>query len=96
MRKLLIRPLAVNDLEDIWLFSQRKWSAAQADRYLMSIHEELKGLASEPESGRSADPIRAGYRMHRVARHVVFYTFTDTTVSVRRVLHARMDFLRHL
>ena len=43
-----------------------------------------------------AEAIRAGYYSIQVGRHLVFYTFTDTIVSVRRVLHDQMDVGRHL
>ena len=96
MRDILIRPLAVADLERIWLYTLEEWSAEQADRYLRSISDALGRLAGDPKAGRSAETIRAGYWSLHVGRHLVFYTFTDEAVSVRRVLHDQMDFRRHL
>ena len=32
-----LSPLAEQDLEDIWLYTLREWSADQADRYYHSI-----------------------------------------------------------
>jgi toxin ParE1/3/4 len=91
-----IRPLAVADLEGIWLYTLEKWSAEQADRYLGNLDDALARLAEEPRAGRPAESIRAGYWTLHVGRHLIFYTFTDETVSVRRVLHDQMDLLRNL
>jgi len=96
MRDLLIRPRADADLEGIWAYTFAEWGEAQADRYLRDIAEALHGLREQPESGRSADSIRAGYRYLRIGRHLAFYTYTEQAVSVRRVLHDQMDFGRHL
>jgi toxin ParE1/3/4 len=96
MRELFIRPLAVADLEGIWLYTLREWSAEQADSYLRKIDAALGRLAEDPEVGRSVKTILAGYWSLHVGRHVVFYTFTDEAVSVRRVLHDQMDMKRHL
>lgn len=96
MRELLIRPLAVSDLEGIWLYTFEKWGAEQADRYLRKIQEALNQLLKDPKAGRSAETIRAGYWSRGVGRHLVFYTFTEDALSVRRVLHDQMDFGRHV
>lgn len=96
MRELRIRPRAVADLEEIWLYTLERWGAAQADRYLRNINDALGQLRTNPESGRPAETIRAGYRSLHVGRHLVFYAFDDEVISVRRVLHDQMDFWRHV
>ena len=37
-----LSPLAEQDLEDIWLYTLREWSADQADRYYHSIISAMK------------------------------------------------------
>ncbi|MBL4770678.1 MAG: type II toxin-antitoxin system RelE/ParE family toxin [Planctomycetes bacterium] len=96
MREVLKRPRAYADLEDIWLYTHEQWGEKQADRYMRRLDEALKELAGSPERGKSAETIRAGYYSIHIGRHLVFYTFTDTIVSVRRVLHDQMDVGRHL
>ena len=39
---------------------------------------------------------RKGYWSKRLEHHIVFYTFTDAEVRIRRVLHEVMDVGRHL
>ena len=96
MREVLKRPRAYSDLEEIWLFTFEQWGEEQANRYVRRLNEEIINLAEEPERGRSLQTIRAGYFSVHVGRHLVLYTFTETTVSVRRVLHDQMDTGRHL
>lgn len=96
MREVVKRPLAYADLEGIWLYTYEQWGAEQADRYIRQLGEHITALASTPERGKSAETIRARYYSIHVGRHLVFYTFTDTVVSVRRLLHDQMDVGRHL
>ena len=91
MREVVIRPRAIEDLEDIWQYTHERWGAGQADRYLFTIDAALTNLAQDPTTGRSMDSVRAGYWSLHVGRHLVFYTFDDDVLSVRRVLHDRMD-----
>ncbi|MAW61965.1 MAG: hypothetical protein CMJ94_14200 [Planctomycetes bacterium] len=60
------------------------------------MQQALDRLAENPESGRSAESIRGSYWTLRVGRHLVFCTYAEDVVSMRRVLHDQMDFLRHL
>lgn len=80
----------------IWCYSFETWGEAQADRYLGALEEGMTKLAAEPESGKSRDSLRAGYWSVRIERHVVFYTFSEHEVRLRRVLHDSMDVDRHL
>ncbi|NBQ87811.1 MAG: type II toxin-antitoxin system RelE/ParE family toxin [Betaproteobacteria bacterium] len=40
--------------------------------------------------------IRPGYRRWCVERHMIYFRMTDFGIAVVRVLHDRMDALRHL
>ena len=53
-------------------------------------------LVDKPEAGKQRDELRQGYWSMRIEHHVVFYTFTDSEVRIRRVLHEVMDVKRHL
>lgn len=96
MRRVVIRPRAVEDLEDIWIYTNENWGPDQADRYLLTLDMALTHLAADPTMGRSMNELRSGYWSLHVGRHLVFYTFDDESLSVRRVLHERMDLPQHL
>lgn len=96
MSRYLLRERAEADLADIWRYTARRWSVAQADKYYRDLVEALKNLAAQPALGRSCDEIRARYRRHNVGSHVIFYLGGADEIDVVRILHARRDFRRHL
>jgi toxin ParE1/3/4 len=44
----------------------------------------------------SCEAIRKGYRRSSIGRHMIYFRITDYGIAVIRVLHARMDVLRHV
>lgn len=84
------------DLIGIWLYTFETWTETRADRYLAGIERGIRELVSSPELGMQRDALRPGYWSRRVEHHIVFYTFTDDEVRIRRVLHEVMDVGRHL
>jgi len=87
---------AETDLVEIWVYTFETWGEPQADRYLALLEQGILQLASAPELGSSRASLRPGYWSKRVQHHVVFYTFTDNELRIRRVLHEAMDLERHL
>ena len=56
------------------------------------IIDEIEYIASKPNSGRSMEHIKEGYRASKVKSHLVFYKLSvDKTVEIVRILHQRMD-----
>lgn len=96
MRKVVIRPRAIADLELIWLYTFETWNEVQATRYLRQVNESIQLLASTPERGKSRESVLPGYRSIHVGRHIVFYTHSDQSNGVERILHDQMDPTRHL
>lgn len=94
-RSCRLSPRAEADLEEIWLYTFRHWSAAQADSYLDGIVATFDDLAAGRKAGRPAD-VRAGYLKCPAGAHVVFYRQTEAGIDVIRVLHQSMDAARHL
>ena len=95
-RELVQDRAAEADLVGIWVYSFETWGEAQADRYLDSLELGIGKLAKEPTTGAERNTLRKGYWCKRLEHHVVFYTFTDREVRIRRVLHEAMDVDRHL
>lgn len=87
-----ITPRAVTDLEEIWLYTSKKWSLEQADRYYKLIIEEFDFLSKNPHTGKPADLIRKGYRSSVVKSHMVFYRqIEESQIEIVRVLRQNMD-----
>jgi toxin ParE1/3/4 len=90
MPKVLKRPLAENDLEEIW------WYIAQddpdaADSFLDKIEACCQALAQFPQMGRSRDELHAGLRSIPVGRYLIFYLVIPDGIEVVRVLHGMLD-----
>ena len=90
-----LTPRAEIDLEDIWLYTLRTWSLAQADRYVETLFAAFEDLAAGRKTGRPVD-FGKGYLKIPVEAHVVFFRMTNDGLVVVRVLHRRMDVERHL
>lgn len=83
---------AVEDLENIWLYTLQNWSVAQADRYYSLIIDEIKYLVTDPYSGKDMDFVKTGYMSVKVKSHLIFYKVADNNIiEVIRILHERMD-----
>jgi toxin ParE1/3/4 len=91
MRKVVKRPLARQDLKQIWRYSFKEWGEAQADKYFAEIEAGILKLQAHPHLGKSREDLRAGYYALRVNQHVIYYMLTPSSIRIVRVLHARMD-----
>ncbi|MGI9434948.1 MAG: type II toxin-antitoxin system RelE/ParE family toxin [Geminicoccaceae bacterium] len=87
---------AENDVVDIGRFTINRWGLAQADDYIVGLHDTLGLLADSPRLGRSIDDLREGYRRHEYKSHSIFYQLQSDGIRVIRILHQRMDPERHL
>jgi len=95
IRNYKLAPLAENDLENIWLYTYKKWSLEQADNYHQEIIAAFQGLANGLKIGRTVD-IRDDYLKYAVGSHFIFYRQTNAEITVIRILHQRMDTESHL
>ena len=84
------RPLALQDLDEIWLTIATDRPMA-ADGVIDEIERVASLYATQPYMGRARDEIAAGIRSFSVSRYVVFYFPLDDGVEVVRVLDAARD-----
>lgn len=94
-RAYRLSPLAAADLEDIWLYTYKHWSLAQADQYHRDLIVAIEALAKGIRVGRKTD-IRPGYLKYSVGQHLIFYRQADAGLDIIRILHQRMDIDRPL
>ena len=88
---------AIQDLNDIWVYTLRKWSKNQADRYFALIIAEIEFIADNFNAGRSIEGTRKNYRVSKVKSHLIFYRKSGTdVVEVVRIFHQRMDVKKRL
>ncbi len=90
--KYRISGKALEDLESIWLYSYRKWSIEQADKYHRLIIDEIEFTVNHYELSRNADYIRTGYKVVKVKSHLIYFRKSnDDVIEIIRILHKRMD-----
>ena len=88
----LITEKALNDINQIWLYTYENWSIKQADRYYNLIMSEIKYIAENIESGKLMTHIKEGLRLSRIKSHLIFYKENkNNQAEIIRILHQSMD-----
>ncbi|MFD1034733.1 type II toxin-antitoxin system RelE/ParE family toxin [Sphingomonas hankookensis] len=96
MAEVRLTPAARGDLDAIFDHSVAAWGLPRAMAYADRIEAAFRASADAPMQAASCDHIRSGYRRRSVGQHVIFFRPTDYGIAVVRILHRRMDHIRHL
>ncbi len=96
MSALTFAPRAARDIDEIYDFTAGQWGMARAEAYIAALRERCESLARGKVRGRDAGEIRDSYRRLNAGSHVIFYRTAGEATEVIRILHARIDFGRHL
>ena len=90
MPSILRRPLARDDLAEIW-DTIADDSVERADTFIDRIDATLHTLAEQPMLGRSRQELAPGLRSFPIGRYVIFYEPLPDGIAVVRVLHGARD-----
>jgi toxin ParE1/3/4 len=83
---------ALEDINDIWMYTAEKWSVEQADRYYNLIFDEIEYIVENFEMARDFSRIKKDYRYTKVKSHLIFFKKADSNlIEIVRVLHEKMD-----
>ena len=96
IRRLEFTPRARRDIEEIWEYSVEQFGLDKAEAYPRDIRRATSTVAEDPRRGLACDEIRSGYRKFSVGSHILFFRASANRVVIVRILHARMNFDRHL
>lgn len=96
MRRLILTRKALADLEGIWTYGEEQWGEVQAEAYAAALNAAMRTVAENPLPAVACERVRPGFRRLRCRSHVIYFTMQGEDVRVIRVLHQRMDTLRHL
>ena len=91
MRKLIISPQALIDVENIFDYTAQTWTFKQAEKYQNSIFARMKDIAKNPLLGETYYFTKGNYRKIKINRHLLFYRYDQTNCNIVRVLHEKMD-----
>ncbi len=94
--RLIISPVARNDLKNIFQFGLSHWGEAQSSKYIDSLKTQLWTLTEQPEMGIDRDELLPNLRSFPVERHIIFYRLEIEQIEVIRVLHGRQDPQRYI
>ena len=95
--KYRISKKAIDDLNDIWIYTFNKWSKLQADRYYDLIINEIHFISKNYFTGKSAEQTRKNYRVTPIKSHLIFYRKDDNgIVKIVRILNQKMDTKKRL
>ena len=91
----VLSPMAEADLEQIWTYTAREWSADQAEIYTNDIINVFQDIAAGKKTGRPVS-VREGYLKALTGRHAIYYRAKADVIAIIRILHQSMDVERHL
>lgn len=94
--RLIISPIARDDLRKIYQFGLRNWAANQSSKYLENLKERFWTLTEQPLIGIERFELLHGMRSFPVESHTVFYRVRSKQIEIIRVLHGRQDPNRHI
>jgi toxin ParE1/3/4 len=90
MVKILLRPEAEKDLDEIWLYIAQD-SLSSADKLLDEIEETSQRLARFKNMGRNRDELYPGLQSFPIGKYLIFYVPISGGIEIIRVLHGMMD-----
>jgi toxin ParE1/3/4 len=83
---------AVEDLSDIWYYTEETWSERQADLYYEMLIGCCREIAYNPSFGKNYDNIADDLYGFRAGKHVIFYMVISLDeIMIVRILHGSMD-----
>lgn len=90
MSEYVISEKALEDINNIWIYTAENWSVEQADRYYNSIIDEIEFIVQKFELARDFGKIRKSYKYSKINSHLIFFKKNKSNkIEVVRVLHEK-------
>lgn len=90
MGRVVVRPQALTDLDDIFDYIAED-SLDRAIAFVRKLHGQIEKLAASPGMGRRRDQLLSGLRSFPYGNYLIFYIPLDDGVDVVRVLNGARD-----
>jgi toxin ParE1/3/4 len=94
--KLAFTHAALEDLRSIRSYTLETWGTEQEDRYLNRIWAKFDSLRADPDRYRLRPDLFPDCRIAAEGKHVILFRASGDLLGIVRVLHAAMDFKRHV
>ena len=86
---------AEKDFKDIYKYTLKTWGETQADKYMSEMASAFRRLLLPPR-GKMHGKLRNGLRSKRQGKHVIYFLESGDEAIILRILHEKMDPIRHL
>jgi toxin ParE1/3/4 len=73
MAKVILRKEAIDDLNDIWIYTFEEWSEKQADKYYATLKFTCSQIGKNPQPGKEYEGVGRNLLGLRAGKHIVFY-----------------------
>ena len=92
MAEYILSEKALEDINNIWIYTAENWSVEQSYHYYKLIFADIKYIVNYLEMARDFGKIRKSYSYSKVKSHLIFFKKDKANeIEVVRVLHERMD-----
>jgi len=92
MGKFHLTHKAVEDLVNIWEYTENIWYTNQAEIYYSLIMNTCQELANKPSLGKSYEVVINNVLGFKTGQHVIFYQIvSEEEIEVVRILHGMID-----
>lgn len=92
MARVILRQAAIDDLNDIWVYTLEEWSENQADKYYATLKLSCIQIGDNPNLGKVYDGISRNLLGIKSGKHIIFYQLiSEDEIEVIRILHEQMD-----
>jgi toxin ParE1/3/4 len=90
MVRIVRRPLAAADVDEIWDYIAED-SSEQSDAWVDRLDAKPRVLATQPMMGRTREELAPGLHSLTFGRYVIFYLPLADGIDVVRILHSARD-----
>ena len=99
MKQWQITGKAKHDLASIRRFTLEQWGRQKAEEYLKNLYEKIRLVAKRPSIGIDrSQSLNLGREIRSIVyvSHIIYYTVSETHISVVAVLYQSMVPKKHL
>ncbi|AZI68251.1 type II toxin-antitoxin system RelE/ParE family toxin [Kaistella daneshvariae] len=92
MARFKLTNKAVDDLENIWNYTNEQWSEKQADKYYTELIDACEFITDNPNVARKYEEVGEEIFGFLFNKHLLFFQKINAEeILIVRILHASMD-----
>lgn len=86
---------AEHDLVEIIDYTNEAWGVRQATKYIDGLYGQAQLISENPDMGLDRSILAKGLLSFPFESHVIFYFKGTQGIIIARILHKKMDLVRH-